>query len=235
MLLSIKNLRACYEKALVLDDISLELTEGTFSVVVGPNGAGKTTLLKVINGLLKPAGGSITFNGEEISGLPVHKIAERGIMHCPEGRRVFGEMTVLDNLVVGGLILKNKLNLAKQLETVYHLFPRLAERKKQLVGTMSGGEQQMVAIGRAFMAKPKLLMLDEPSMGLAPMVVEEIFERIGMIKSSGTTVLLVEQNVDAALSVADYIAILDQGNLVGVGPVSELCSNSRLKEIYLGI
>lgn len=235
MLLSVKNLTVHYGKALALDNVTLTLQEKTMLAIIGPNGAGKTTLLKTINGILRPSCGTIHFSGEEISNLPPHRVASKGLTHCPEGRRPFAEMSCLDNLIIGGLILKKKEEQKKQLVYVYELFPRLAERKDQVVGTMSGGEQQMVAIARALMAKPKLLMLDEPSLGLAPLVVEEIFSRIRMIKEAGTSVLLVEQNVEAALSVADSVSILDHGSLVFTGKVADVYKDSKLREIYIGI
>lgn len=235
MLLNVKKLQVYYGKALALEEVNLELVAGTLLAVVGPNGAGKTTLLKAINGIEKPTRGCVYFNGEDITNIATHKLAWKGLIHCPEGRRPFPELTVLENLKVGGLLLKSKKLVKKRLEYVYELFPILREREDQLVGNMSGGQQQMVAIGRALMADPKLLMLDEPSLGLAPKVVEEIFDRIKIIKQAGTSILLVEQNVDVALSVADRIYILDHGKMVYSGSADEVFQNNQLKEVYLGI
>ncbi|OUM87955.1 MAG: ABC transporter ATP-binding protein [Bacillus thermozeamaize] len=234
ILLKITDLVVGYGKATVIEGLNLEIKEGQMLSIIGPNGAGKTTLLRCISGLLKPSQGEIMFEGQSILNLPPHKIANLGITHCPEGRRPFPDLTVKDNLLMGGLRL-GKSALQERLAYVYQLFPILKEREAQLVGTMSGGQQQMVSIGRALMTNPKLLMLDEPSIGLAPKVVDEIFEQIENIKRSGVTILLVEQNVDVALKVSDEIAILDHGKISFSGSAENLLKNTRLREVYLGI
>jgi len=233
-LLTITNLSAGYGKAVVINQLNLEVKEGEMMSIIGPNGAGKTTLLRCINGLVPANSGDITFEGKSIKKLPTHKIARLGITHCPEGRRPFPEMSVYENLKMGGLQLNND-QFNERLEYVYSLFPILKERKSQYAGTMSGGQQQMVAIGRALMTSPKLLILDEPSIGLAPIVVDEIFEQIKIIKESGVTILLVEQNVDVALKVTDKIAVMDNGQISFIGNPAELVKDASLREIYLGI
>ena len=211
MLLEVSNLTVCYEKAMIINDLSLHINDGELVSLVGPNGAGKSTLLRAITGLLiwgkgikrGTAGGDITlgggvvFEGEKIERVPAHEIARKGLIHCPERRRPFREMTVIDNLYAGGYLVKDKNQLQKNLENVYLLFPRLQERIKQISGTLSGGEQQMLALGRALMSNPKLLCIDEPSTGLAPIMKEEVFKKIGAIRKMGITVLLVEQEVSA--------------------------------------
>lgn len=234
ILLKVTNLSAGYGKAKVLEDLSIEVSKGEALAIIGPNGAGKTTLLRCINGLHKPDAGDIVFNGQSIVNLPVHQVAKLGMTHCPEGRRPFPEMSVKDNLLMGGLGL-SKEEVQERLEYVYGLFPILKERESQYVGTMSGGQQQMVAIGRALMTNPTMLLLDEPSVGLAPLVVEEIFDRVNQIKETGVTVLVVEQNVDAVLDVADSIAVLDGGKITFRGSPEELLQDAQLKEAYLGL
>ncbi len=233
-MLKITDLVVGYGKAIVIEGLSLEIQAGHTFSIIGPNGAGKTTLLRCISGLLKPSRGDILFEGTSIKNLPPHKIANLGITHCPEGRRPFPQLTVKDNLLMGGLKL-SKSELQDRLAYVYELFPVLKDREKQLVGTMSGGQQQMVSIGRALMTNPKFLMLDEPSIGLAPKVVDEIFEQIEIIKQSGVTILLVEQNVDVALKISDQVAILDHGKISYTGQAENLLQDARLREVYLGI
>lgn len=233
-LLKITNLAASYGKALVLKNLDISLKKGEVLSIIGPNGAGKTTLLRCINGLHRINEGEISLNGKSIKNLPVHRIAQLGMTHCPEGRRPFPEMNVKDNLLMGAVHL-SKVEAEKGLEYIYGLFPILKERESQYVGTMSGGQQQMVAIGRALMTQPTLLLLDEPSVGLAPLVVEEIFERIAQIKDTGVTVLIVEQNVDAVLGVTDTIAVLDGGQITFKGDPEELLQDVKLKETYLGL
>ena len=235
MLLEMKDLTVHYGKALALSGVQAGLNEGELLAVIGPNGAGKTTLMRTISGLIRPTSGGIYFQGKRISGRPVHEIARLGIIQCPEGRRLFPEMTVLDNLLLGTVRVKDKRQVKQLLDYVYELFPILMERGKQTAGTLSGGQQQMLAIGRALMLQPNLLLLDEPSVGLAPKVIDEIFEKIQLVKKSGVTTLLVEQNVDITLSVADRLAVLDHGQIVFEGTSGELLQNSGLREIYLGI
>ncbi|PLT33329.1 ABC transporter ATP-binding protein [Bacillus sp. V5-8f] len=233
-MLTINNLSVSYGKARVINQLELHIHQGEMLSVIGPNGAGKTTLLRCISGLIMPNEGEIKFEGKAIHGLPAHKIARLGITHCPEGRRLFPEMTVLENLMMGGLNIK-KQQIGERLEYVHQLFPILKARESQYAGTMSGGQQQMVAIGRALMTSPKLLILDEPSIGLAPLVVSEIFEQIRVIKESGVTILLVEQNVDVALTITDRIAVMDNGRISFIGSPSNLLNDNSLREIYLGI
>lgn len=233
-LLKVTNLAAGYGKAKVLEELSFSVSKGEALAIIGPNGAGKTTLLRCINGLHKPDDGEILFNGKSVVNLPVHQIAKLGMTHCPENRRPFPEMSAKDNLLMGALSL-SKNEAEERLEYVYGLFPILKERENQYVGTMSGGQQQMVAIGRALMTDPTLLLLDEPSVGLAPLVVDEIFDRVNQIKESGVTVLIVEQNVDAVLKVADSIAVLDGGKITFRGTPEELLEDAQLKEAYLGL
>lgn len=235
MLLEINNLTVHYGKALALEEVTFSMQEGELLAVIGPNGAGKTTLMRTVSGLMKPTTGEISFNGIRISGRPSYEIARRGIIQCPEGRRLFPDMIVLDNLLMGTIRIREKKLVQERLDYVYELFPILEERSKQVANTLSGGQQQMLAIGRALMVRPKLLLLDEPSVGLAPKVVQEIFEKIEIVKKSGVTILLVEQNVDVALSVADRLAILDHGKTIFSGTSSELLSNTSLREVYLGL
>lgn len=235
MLLEIDNLTVHYGKALALEEVAFSIEEGELLAVIGPNGAGKTTLMRTVSGLMKPTTGKVSFDGVRISGRPSHEIARQGIIQCPEGRRLFPDMTVLDNLLMGTIRIREKRQVRERLGYVYELFPILEERSKQVASTLSGGQQQMLAIGRALMVRPKLLLLDEPSVGLAPKVVQEIFEKIGIVKKSGVTILLVEQNVDVALAVADRLAILDHGKTIFSGTSSELLSNTSLSEVYLGL
>lgn len=235
MLLEIKDLTVYYGKALALSAINLNVAKGELVAVIGPNGAGKSTLLRTISGIVKSAAGAISYEGQEISRVPPHMIARRGIVHCPEGRRPFAGLTAFENLQLGGLFAGGQEEFRRRLDYVYSLFPVLKERAEQLAGTMSGGQQQMLAIGRALMARPRLLLLDEPSVGLAPKVVDEIFERIKQIKESGVTILLVEQNVELALEVADHLSILDHGEMVFAGTRKTLLGNHQFREVYLGI
>ncbi len=202
--------------------------------MIGANGAGKTTLLNTLSGLLRPKNGTIEYMGKSIVGLPAQQIVRDGIIHVPEGRRVFAEMTVEENLLLGAFLRKDSQQVKKDLEKVYEIFPRLEERKKQQSGTLSGGEQQMLAIGRALMSKPKLLLLDEPSMGLAPILVQTIFEIIQEINNDGTTVLLVEQNAHMALSIADRGYVIETGKVVISGTSKELQESELVREAYLG-
>ncbi len=235
-LLSIKNLNASYDASPVLRNVSLEVAQGAFAAVIGANTAGKSTLLRAVSGLLGKVSGSILFGGKEIIRMPAHLIPMEGIAHVPEGRHVFPNMTVEENLFLGAYSSrKEKLDLAQRFDEVYALFPRLHERKRQRAGTLSGGEQQMVALGRALMLKPRLLMLDEPSHGLAPKVVEELHQALVKIHKTGLTILLIEQNTRLALSVADHASVLQSGELILAGPSADLLNDPRVREAYLGI
>lgn len=234
MLLQVSNLYTSYGKIEALRDISLSVNEGEIVTLIGANGAGKSTTLKTISGQLVPVSGSIVFDGEEISHMPAHKVAARRIVQVPEGRRIFGRMTVMENLDLGAYLRTDKAGVAEDVERVFDLFPRLKERRTQKGGTLSGGEQQMLAMGRALMAKPKLIMLDEPSMGLAPVIVEQIFEIIRMINDDGMTVLLVEQNAHMALNIADRGYVLETGSITLEGTGQELLSNDKVRKAYLG-
>ena len=215
------------------EDISIDFNE-KLTVIVGINGAGKTSIMKTVSGLLHSQGGSIIFDGQDISKLSAHKIPGMGLVQVPEGRRVFTEMTVLENLEMGAYLRKDKEGIQQDLEKIYQRFPRLKERKNQLAGTLSGGEQQMLAMGRALMAKPKLLLLDEPSMGLSPILVSEIFDIIKKINADGVTVLLVEQNANKALSIANRAYVLETGAITVSGDADDVANNPKVKEAYLG-
>jgi len=233
-MLQIKDIDVYYGNIQALRGISLEVNEGEIVTLIGANGAGKSTLLKTISGLLKPKKGSIEYLGSNIDGKPAQSIVKVGISHVPEGRRVFANMTVEENLELGAYLRKDRDGIKKDLEHVYELFPRLLERRKQLSGTLSGGEQQMLAMGRALMSKPKLIILDEPSMGLAPLMVKNIFNIIEMVNKEGVTVLLVEQNANMALSVADRAYVLETGSIVLAGTAKELQESEEVKAAYLG-
>jgi len=234
-MLRIDKLNFSYDDMQVLWDIDLEVNEGEIVTVVGANGAGKSTTLKNISRLVRPQSGSITFNGEELKGLESHQIVERGIVQVPEGRKIFPEMTVLENLRMGSFIKSARPDREANVERVFGMFPRLKEREKQLGGTMSGGEQQMLAIGRGLMANPKLLLLDEPSLGLSPLFVKIIFEIIQEINKQGVTILLVEQNVFQSLKIANRAYVLETGRVVLSGSGSELLSNDHVKKAFLGM
>lgn len=235
-LLEIQNLTAAYDGAEVLHKINLKVEDGAFVAVIGANTAGKSTLLRAISGLLPHTSGEIFFAGENLLTLPAHQIPQRGISHVPEGRHVFPAMSVEENLWLGGYHRRKEMqDLRQTLEQVFTQFPRLAERRGQLAGTLSGGEQQMVAIGRALMGKPRLLLLDEPSHGLAPKIVQELHDALVAIHQGGVTTLLVEQNTKLALSVAKHAFVLQTGDVVLSGPSSELLNDSRIREAYLGI
>lgn len=234
-MLEIQNLTVAYDVEPVLHNINLQVPSGQIVALLGANGAGKSTTLKTISGLLRPREGSIRFEGKEISQLRPDEIVKLGIAHVPEGRLVFPGLTVVENLKMGAYTQKfSAAELNKEMEAVFELFPRLAERKSQLAGTMSGGEQQMLAIGRALMSKPKLLMLDEPSLGLAPVIVDTIFENIVEINKQGTTVLLIEQNAHLALEVSHYAYVLSVGKVVREGQSSELAQDKDMLADYLG-
>ena len=233
-MLEIKDLYVNYGMIAALKGISFEVNEGEVIALIGANGAGKTTTLHTITGLLHAKSGSITFNGVELTKTPAHKIVEMGIAHVPEGRRIFQNLTVLDNLKLGAFTRKDKENIVKDIQMVYERFPRLAERKTQIAGTLSGGEQQMLAMGRALMSKPKIIVMDEPSMGLSPIFVSNIFDIIQTIRETGTTVLLVEQNAKKALSIADRAYVLETGKISLSGKASDLINDASVKKSYLG-
>jgi branched-chain amino acid transport system ATP-binding protein len=235
VLLEIKKLYHYYEKARALEEINMKVENGALDTVIGPNGAGKSTLLKVISGLEEPDRGKIEFLGERIDGMKPYKIAEKGIAHCPERRRLFPDMTVLENLEMGAYTLKDKKKFHELLKFIFEIFPRLKERLKQRAGTLSGGEQQMLAIARALMANPKLLLLDEPSLGLAPKIKDFIFEVINKIKKEGTTTLLIEQDATLAINVAENIIVLEDGKIEMRGTKEQLIKEPRIKKVYLGI
>lgn len=233
-MLEIKNLHVYYGGIHALDGIDLEIPEGKIISLIGANGAGKSTTLKSIMSLVEKAEGTITWNGTDITKMDTREIVKLGIALCPEGRKVFPDLTVAENLTVGAYLRKDKKEIEKDREWVYELFPRMKEREWQLAGTLSGGEQQMLAVGRALMAKPKLLMLDEPSLGLAPLVIKDIFAIIRQIKEAGVNVLLIEQNAKAALEISDYAYVMETGRITMAGPGKELLTDDRVKKAYLG-
>ena len=234
-LLEMRKIYHYYEKARALEEINLTIEEGVLDAVIGPNGAGKSTLLRVISGLEEPDRGKIEFLGERIDDLKAYKIAKKGIAHCPERRRLFYDMTVLENIEMGSYMLKDNKKFKYLLTFIFELFPRLKERRKQRAGTLSGGEQQMLAIARAIIANPKLLLLDEPSLGLAPKIKDKIFDAIDLIKKEGTTTLLVEQDAVLAMSVGETIHLLEEGKIEMRGTKEELEKEPRIKKVYLGI
>ena len=233
-MLEVKNLSVSYGGIKALRGISLEVPDKKIVALIGANGAGKSTLLRTISGLVKAQGGSIKFDGEEIVGLSIDKICKRGIALSPEGRRVFTDLTVAENLKIGAYLRNDKDGIAKDLEWVYELFPRLKERSWQFAGTLSGGEQQMLAVGRALMSRPKLLMMDEPSLGLAPLIVQQIFSIIEEINQKGVTILLIEQNANMALKAADTAYVLETGEISLSGSGQELLNDEKVREAYLG-
>jgi len=233
-MLKLENLEVAYGNIKAIKGISLEVNQGEIVTLIGSNGAGKSTTLRAISGILKPKGGSITFNGERIDGVEGHDIVAKGICQSPEGRRIFPKMSVDENLDLGAFLRNDKEGIAADRDRVLELFPRLRERIDQKAGTMSGGEQQMLAVGRALMGSPKLLLLDEPSMGLAPVLVDMIFETIEKINKQGTTILLVEQNALAALNVADRAYVLESGSIKMSGKAKDLISNDEVTKAYLG-
>ena len=234
-MLRVDGLEVAYGKVQALWGVTFEIPPGEIVALVGANGAGKTTTLKAISALLRPKAGTITLGSERLDRLSPPEIVERGVVHVPEGRKLFPEMTVLDNLLMGGYARPARAQRRQRLEHVFGVFPRLSERRRQLAGTLSGGEQQMVAIGRGLMAGPRLLMLDEPSLGLAPIMVEEMFRVIGEINRSGVTVLLVEQNTAHALALAHQGFVLESGRLVLAGTGAELLASERVRQAYLGL
>ena len=233
-MLEVKDLEVYYGVIQAIKGISFHVDEGEVIALIGANGAGKTTTLQTITGMLNAKAGSILFEGEELTKIPGHKIVSMGMAHVPEGRRVFAQLSVLENLKLGAYTRKDKDEIEESLQRVYKSFPRLEERKNQLAGTLSGGEQQMLAMGRALMSKPRIILMDEPSTGLSPIFVEEIFNIIKEVSASGTTVLLVEQNAKKALSIADRAYVLETGKVVLEGKASDLMEDESIKKAYLG-
>jgi len=233
-MLEVKDLHVYYGMIHAIKGISFEVNEGEIVALIGANGAGKTTTLHTVSALLSPKKGSILFEGQDITRTPAHKIVSMGIAQVPEGRRVFSEMTVLQNLKMGAYSRADKSEIESTLEMVYRRFPRLKERRNQPAGTLSGGEQQMLAMGRALMSHPKILLLDEPSMGLSPILVDEIFDIIDSVNKAGTTVLLVEQNAKKALNIANRAYVLETGKIVKEGPAHDLMNDDSIRKAYLG-
>ena len=233
-MLEVKDLHVSYGGIRALRGVNLEVPDGKIVTLIGANGAGKSTMLRTISGLVKAESGSVLYNGKELIGMPINKILEEGIAMVPEGRRVFTNLTVLENLKIGAYLRNDKAGIQKDIEWVYELFPRLQERSWQMAGTLSGGEQQMLAVGRALMSRPKLMMMDEPSLGLAPLVVKGIFDIIREINRQGVTVLLIEQNANMALKTADLAYVLETGAITLQGSGTELLTNEAIKKAYLG-
>lgn len=233
-MLEVKDLEVYYGVIQAIKGVSFQVNQGEVIALIGANGAGKTTILHTITGLLSPKRGSVMFEGKEITKVPAHKIVSMGMAHVPEGRRVFAELSVYENLKMGAYTRKDKKEIEESLANVYKRFPRLEERKNQMAGTLSGGEQQMLAMGRALMSKPKIILMDEPSMGLSPIMVNEIFDIIRAVSEGGTTVLLVEQNAKKALGIADRAYVLETGKIVLEGKSEELLENDSIKKAYLG-
>ena len=233
-MLKIENLHVSYGGITALRGIDLEVPDGKIVTLIGANGAGKSTTLRTISGLVKAESGSITYQDQELIGKPINKILEVGIALVPEGRRVFADLTVLENLKIGAYLRRDKSEIEKDIKWIYELFPRLEERNWQLAGTLSGGEQQMLAVGRGLMSRPKVMMLDEPSLGLAPLVVQDIFSIIQEINRQGVTILLVEQNANMALKIADWAYVLETGRITRSGTGAELLADDSIKEAYLG-
>ena len=233
-MLEVKDLQVYYGVIQALKGISFHVNQGEVIALIGANGAGKTTTLQTLTGILSPKSGSIVFEGKDLTRTPAHKIVEMGMAHVPEGRRIFQQLSVLENLKLGAYTRKDKSEIASTLKMVYERFPRLEERKNQVAGTLSGGEQQMLAMGRALMSKPRIILMDEPSMGLSPLLVSEIFDIIKVINESGTTVLLVEQNAKKALSIADRAYVLETGKITLSGDAKDLINDESVKKAYLG-
>ncbi|MEV0279591.1 ABC transporter ATP-binding protein [Streptomyces sp. NPDC050610] len=233
-LLEVDDLKVAYGKIQAVKGISFTVDTGQVVTLIGTNGAGKTTTLRTISGLLTPQSGTINFDGRPLTGTPAHQIVARGLAHSPEGRRIFPRLSVAENLQLGAFLRKNPTEINKDAERAYELFPILGERRKQAAGTLSGGEQQMLAMGRALMSRPKLLMLDEPSMGLSPIMMQKIMETIAELKATGTTILLVEQNAQAALSLADYGHVMETGTIALSGTGDHLLHDESVRKAYLG-
>ncbi|MFF9071350.1 ABC transporter ATP-binding protein [Streptomyces sp. NPDC014872] len=233
-LLEVQDLRVAYGKIEAVKGISFTVEAGQIVTLIGTNGAGKTTTLRTLSGLLKPAGGSIVFDGQPIGNIPAHKIVSLGLAHSPEGRHIFPRLSITENLQLGAYLRNDKAGIEQDIQRAYDLFPILGERRKQAAGTLSGGEQQMLAMGRALMCRPKLLMLDEPSMGLSPIMMQKIMETIAELKTQGTTILLVEQNAQAALSLADQGHVMEVGRIVLSGTGADLLHDESVRKAYLG-
>jgi len=233
-MLEVKDLKVAYGKILAVKKISFSVDEGQVVTLIGTNGAGKTTTLRTISGLIRPSGGEILFQGKSINTVPAHQIVILGLAHCPEGRKIFPRLTVEENLLLGAFTRSDSSEITNDLDATYDLFPVLGERRKQPAGTFSGGEQQMLAMGRAMMSRPKLLMLDEPSMGLSPLMMKKIMQTVRTLQSQGTTILLVEQNAQAALKLADKGYVLEVGKIVLEGTGKDLLGNDAVRKAYLG-
>ncbi|MGW2344790.1 ABC transporter ATP-binding protein [Streptomyces sp. NPDC001661] len=233
-LLEVEDLKVAYGKIEAVKGISFSVEEGQVVTLIGTNGAGKTTTLRTLSGLLKPSGGKISFAGQPLASVPAHKIVAMGLAHSPEGRRIFPRLTIMENLQLGAFLRRDQAAVEKDMQRAYELFPILGERRKQAAGTLSGGEQQMLAMGRALMSQPKLLMLDEPSMGLSPIMMQKIMATINELKSQGTTILLVEQNAQAALSLADQGHVMEVGSIVLSGTGESLLHDESVRKAYLG-
>ncbi len=233
-LLKVENLEVYYGVIRALKGISFEVNEGEIVTLLGANGAGKTTTMQSIMGLIHPKSGTVTYDGKNITGMPAYKIVKMGMTQVPEGRRIFAELTVYENLLMGAYIERDKAKIKRDIDEIYTIFPRLGERKNQVAGTLSGGEQQMLAMGRAMMSHPRLLMLDEPSMGLSPLLVDQVFDIIKHFHSIGTTILLVEQNASKSLSISDRAYVLENGAIAYSGTGKELAESDDIKKAYLG-
>ncbi|AVH97992.1 MULTISPECIES: ABC transporter ATP-binding protein [Streptomyces] len=233
-LLEVEDLRVAYGKIEAVKGISFSVEAGQVVALIGTNGAGKTTTLRTLSGLIKPTAGRITFDGQELNGIPAHKVVSLGLAHSPEGRHIFPRLSIEENLRLGAFLRKDKAGIERDIQKSYDLFPILGERRKQAAGTLSGGEQQMLAMGRALMSEPKLLMLDEPSMGLSPIMMQKIMETIETLKSEGMTILLIEQNAQAALSLSDYGYVLEVGTIKLSGTGQDLLVNDDVRKTYLG-
>lgn len=234
-MLKITNLTTHYDMIRILDKVSLEVGDGEIVTLVGPNGAGKTTMLKAISGLIPTTSGSITYNGKELTGMPAEKIAALGIVHVPEGRHVFPGLTIEENLQMGAFLIKDKKQIAETKQVVFDMLPKLYERRTQLAGSLSGGEQQMLALGRAMMARPTMMLLDEPSMGLAPVIVDQVFNIIELINKSGTSILLIEQNANVAFEYARRAYVIETGSIRLSGFAKELAQDDNVRKVYLAM
>jgi len=234
-MLKVSNLKVTYGQIAAITDVSFEVPAGKIVCLIGANGAGKTTTLRAVSGLEKPAGGTVFFKGKDITGYPAHQLVAQGISHVPEGRKIFPTLTVRENLELAGWTIKDKTEVKHRMEEVFEMLPRIKERIGQLGGTLSGGEQQMLAVGRAMVTGGDILLLDEPSMGLAPVLVDEIFDKIVAINKRGTTILLVEQNATEALEIADFAYVLEVGYTTISGPAKDIAADPRVREAYLGV